>query len=211
MSGQGEETWAAPGSTSASSDPPVDPAGGDPPAGGAAGDGGGRGRIVALELPADWAFVALDDTAEGAGAQLFLDDPESQMFVDGVAEIIAATGPRLLAADPELGAALASAPPPVLALERQPFDRGLEPTVQAFLDAYAGVGVTDAQRRDLTGAFGPIVAVENHDVDRVDYFFVGGGQTWKLAYVSATGEFEAELPGIDEIAMSFTATPVAAA
>ena len=162
-----------------------------------------------VDLPADWLFVVVDDDATGAPAQLFPDDPGNRAFADGIVDLVATTGPRLVAADPEVD--VTGAPPPMLALERQPLDAGLEKTVQTFVDAYADVGVTDLQFRSFTAAFGPVTAVQNLQQGRVDYFFVGGGQTWKMAYISATGRFLSESMVVDQIAMSFTASPAGTA
>lgn len=156
-----------------------------------------------LDLPADWAYAAVDDDASGAAARLFPTDPDNQAFAQGIVDLVATTGPRLVAADADDDIDTSVS---MLAIERQPYDRGLETTVDIFLQSYADAGVTDVERRDLTGAFGPLAAVQNTEVGRIDYFFVGGGTTWKLAYIASGGQVMAESGTADEIAMSFAAS-----
>ena len=83
---------------------------------------------------------------------------------------------------------------------------GLDQVVGAFVDAYAGVGVTDPAQGRLTGPSGDIAWVENTSSGafaRIDYLLVSGGQVWKLTYLTF-GQLEPEREAADRIATSLT-------
>ena len=166
-------------------------------------DGGAQGFTI--RLPGTWRYAVLDGDAAGVGAQLQPDSPDGATFADNVAAEIASTGPRMLALD---GEAPASGPaqPSFVAIERNPGDMGLDQVVSTFVDAYAGVGVTNPAQGRLTGPSGDIAWVENTAAgafSRVDYLLVHGGQVWKLTYLTFH-QLDLEREVADEIATSLT-------
>lgn len=166
-------------------------------------DGGAQGFTI--RLPGTWRYAVLDGDATDVGAQLQPDSPDGATFADNVAAEIASTGPRLLALD---GEAPDSGPaqPAFVAIERNPGDMGLDQVVSTFVDAYAGVGVTNPAQGRLTGPSGDIAWVENTAsgaFSRVDYLLVHGGQVWKLTYLTFR-QLDLEREVADEIATSLT-------